>query len=66
MTISVFQEQTFGRLALFGLGDAGDLLADPCRPDRPLTDADDDLIRSTPGAPPLFGRRSAIPADPPR
>ena len=65
VTISVFQEQTFGPLVLFGLGDAGDLLTDPCRPDRPLIDADDDPIRSTPGALPLFGRRSAIPADPP-
>jgi acyl-CoA synthetase (NDP forming)/GNAT superfamily N-acetyltransferase len=56
VTISVLQEQEFGRLMLFGLAaDDADALAERAARIAPLTDSDaDDLIRSVPGAPLLL------------
>lgn len=64
VTISMLQEQIFGPLVLFGLGDPGDALADRGARITPLTESDaNDLIRSVHGAPALTGRRSAPAAD---
>ena len=66
VTISVLQEQVLGPLVLLGLAaDDAHALADRAARIAPLTDADaDDLIRSVPGAPLLFGRRGIPAADP--
>jgi len=64
--ISVLHEQVFGPLVLFGLGAdmSADGLADRAARLAPLTDSDaDDLIRATPGASRLLGRRGAAIAD---
>jgi acyl-CoA synthetase (NDP forming)/GNAT superfamily N-acetyltransferase len=64
VTISVLQEQLFGPLVLFGLATDVGALADRTARLAPLTGADaDDLIRSTPGAPLLAGRRGTPAAD---
>jgi acyl-CoA synthetase (NDP forming) len=64
VAISVLQEQLFGPLVLFGLATDAGALADRTARLAPLTGADaDDLIRSTPGAPLLSGRRGTPAAD---
>ena len=61
--ISVFEEQVFGPMVLFGLADAtADVLADRAARLTPLTEPDaDNLIRSVRAAPLLLGR-SGVPA----
>ena len=63
--IGVLEEQVFGPLVLFGLaGAAADVLADRAARLAPMTESDaDEMIRSVPSAPLLFGRPGTPAAD---
>ena len=63
--INVLEEQVFGPLVLFGLaGAAADVLADRAARLAPMTESDaDEMIRSVPSAPLLFGRPGTPTAD---
>jgi acyl-CoA synthetase (NDP forming)/GNAT superfamily N-acetyltransferase len=63
--INVLEEQVFGPLVLFGLaGAAADVLADRAARLAPMTESDaEEMIRSVPSAPLLFGRAGTPAAD---